>query len=516
MKSNMLKSMLLSAGAALALAGCSGAGDIGSAGSGNVTVNNNGGTSGGGTTTPPPSNLVTPAAGCPTIDDPQGLKDDGTITGPTGSYRVCTLPARINRTIRLTKVTGLLYQLAGRVDVGADGGFTASAADTNVVLNIDPGVIIFGGTGQSWLAVNRGNRINAVGTATQPIIFTSRDNVLGLNTDTSQGQWGGVVLMGRGRVTDCTTGSVAAGTCERQTEGAADPARFGGNNDADNSGRMSFVQIRYSGFVLGANSELQSLTTEAVGSATILDHIMSFNSSDDGSEHFGGSPNMKYYVSVGADDDSLDVDTGAQMNVQFGLLIQRPGAGDALLEIDSNGFETDTPRTKLTISNFTMLQPQVTSNNEANDQASVLFRGNSDVTLVNSLLITPNNECIRMNGSGAVPATLTAASVALQCNTARYLGTGSYTAAAVQAQFNPAMNNNRDTFTSTLSSQFINGSNETGVPAFNVTSLGTFFTAVSYIGAVSGAGDTWYQGWTCNSSTANFGTGSNCTSLPTN
>ena len=33
-------------------------------------------------------------------------------------------------------------------------------------------------------------RVNAVGTAALPIIFTSRDNVLGLNSETSQGQWG--------------------------------------------------------------------------------------------------------------------------------------------------------------------------------------------------------------------------------------------------------------------------------------------------------------------------------------
>lgn len=501
---------------ALALAGC-GADDISSPGTGgNVTINppatggggNTGGNTGGGT--------VTPASGCPTIDDPQGLKDDGTITGPTGAYRVCTLPARINRSMRLTKVSGLLYQMAGRVDVGTDGGFTASASDTNVTLTIDPGVIIYGGTGQSWLAVNRGNKINAVGTATQPIIFTSRDNVLGLNTETSQGQWGGVVLMGRGRITDCTTGSVGAGTCERQTEGAADPARFGGANDADNSGRMSFVQIRYSGFVLGANVELQSLTTEGVGSATVLDHIMSYNSSDDGSEHFGGSPSLKYYIAVGADDDSLDVDTGAQMNVQFALLIQRAGSGDALFEIDSNGFETDTPRTKLQVANFVGIQSAVSSNNEANDQASSLFRGNSDTTLVNGVINTPNNECIRMNGSGATPATLTTQSVALNCNATKFLGTGSYTAAQV-AGFFTAGANNKDAFTPTFSNLFVNGSNETGVPAFAATGLGAFFASAAYIGAVKDSADTWYAGWTCNSATANFGSGNSgaCTSLPT-
>ena len=94
----------------------------------------------------------------------------------------------------------------------ADGGFTAPTAgapytsttngcttpltaDTNVTLTIEPGVIVYGATGQSWLAVNRGNRINAEGTASQPIVFTSADNVAGFNSDSSIGQWGGVVLL---------------------------------------------------------------------------------------------------------------------------------------------------------------------------------------------------------------------------------------------------------------------------------------------------------------------------------
>ena len=152
--------------------------------------------------------------------------------------------------------------MAGRVNVGCDGGFSAPTAgapvasttlgcatltaDTNVTLTIAPGVILYGGTGQSFLAVNRGNKISAVGTSTAPIVFTSRDNVLGLNDDGSQGQWGGVVLLGRGIITDCNVGSVASGTCERDTEGSADLARFGGADNSYNAGRMSFVQIRYS------------------------------------------------------------------------------------------------------------------------------------------------------------------------------------------------------------------------------------------------------------------------------
>ena len=525
--------LLLAGCSALALAGC-GADDIASPGTGgNITINN---------PTPAPTatptsgsgGTVTAAAGCPTIQGPDALVDGGTITGPTGSWRICTLPSRIKASTTLSKVAGVLYQLNGRTDVGCDGGFTVPTAaapftsstigcttpltaDTAVTLTIEPGVIVYGGTGQSWLAVNRGNRISAVGTSSRPIIFTSRDNVLGLNSDSSQGQWGGVVLMGRARTTDCTTGTVSGNTCERQTEGSADPARYGGTNDADNSGRISFAQIRYSGFILGANVELQALTTEGIGSGTVLDHIQSHNSSDDGAEFFGGSVNLKHYIATGADDDSLDVDTGAQMNVQYALLLPRSGRGDALMEIDSNGNEADTPRTNLRVANFTAIQPQTSSDNEAADQAATLFRGNSNVSLINGVLLAPSNECIRMNGSGTTPSALTPRSVVLQCNAAKYLGTGTYNAAQVSGFFGSGANGNNDAFTPTLASLFINGANETGVAALDAKTLASYFDTTSWIGAVRNSGDNWYAGWTCNSGTADFGSGNSgaCTSLPT-
>ena len=168
-------------------------------------------------------------------------------------------------------------------------------------------------------------------TATQPIIFTSRDNVVGFNTANSSGQWGGIVLSGRAPITDCTIAPAATpGTaaCERQTEGAVDPALYGGVLNNDNSGRMSYVQIRYSGFVLSGNSELQSLTLGGVGSGTVISHIQSHNSSDDGIEWFGGRINQRYLVLTGNDDDSLDVDTGWRGAVQNLLIVQRSAGGD--------------------------------------------------------------------------------------------------------------------------------------------------------------------------------------------
>jgi len=535
---HLTRSLVLGCGLLVTLTAC-GPDDIASPGiGGNVIVNN--------PAPPPPPPppppgpaTVTAAAGCPTITDPAGLTDSGTISGPTGTWRVCTLPRVISASTTLPKVAGLVYQLNGRVDVGCDGGFappTAAApfatstlgscagrnlsADTNVNLTIAAGAIVFGGTGQSWLAVNRGNRLTAVGSATQPIIFTSRDNILGLNDDNSQGQWGGVVLLGRGRTTDCTVGTVAGGTCERQTEGAPDPARFGGADDTYNAGRISYAQFRFSGFILGANVELQSLTPSGIGSGTTLDHIQTFNSSDDGSEFFGGQAGMKYYIATGADDDSLDVDTGARLDVQHALLIQRPGGGDALMEIDSNGNEADTPRTRLRVANFVALQPQTSSNNEANDQASLLFRGNSDITLANGIVATPNNECLRLNGSGGGNAvTFTARSVVMQCNATKYIGTGSFNAGSVAAAFGSGGNGNNDAFTTTLTTLFVNGTNEDAVVAFDASTLSTFFNVPSpnRIGAAWTGNNAWYTGWTCNSSYADFGTGNsgNCTSLPT-
>jgi hypothetical protein len=523
---------LLSACAALAACG---ADQIASPGSGgNITINNPPAPPP--PPPPPPSGpaLVTPANGCPTIDNPDSLTDRGTITGPTGTYRVCELPARFTRSSILTRIPGLLYSLGGRVDVGVDRG-AAPTSDAPVVLTIQPGVVVYASTGVSWLAVNRGNRINAVGTSTAPIVFTSRDNVLGLATDDSQGQWGGIVLLGRAPTTDCTVASGATpGTvnCERQTEGAVDPAYFGGATPNDNSGTMRYVQIRYSGYVLSGDSELQGLTLGGVGSGTTISHIQIHNSSDDGFEAFGGRVALRNMVLTGIDDDAVDADTGWQGTVQYVIAVQKTsGNADSMIELDSaNPLENQTPRTNLKLANFTFVHRNVTSGN----QAAMLFRGGADATLVNGV-VTSQMPCLRLNGTNILspnsaiekigpPVFL---SVAMQCATNAFVGTGGVTAQQVADVFNggvitgtsPAVTstsaNNTSTFTATLTNVFVNGANETARTATNPQTVDPAFAATSYIGAVRDASDTWYQGWTCNSATANFGgSGTACTSLP--
>ncbi|MDI1295728.1 MAG: hypothetical protein PSY12_07555, partial [bacterium] len=183
------------------------------------------------------------------------------------------------------------------------------------------------------------------GTAAAPIVFTSRENVLGTATDQSSGQWGGIVLLGRAKITDCQAPAAAPGTtaCERDTEGTSN-ALYGGATDTDSSGRMSYVQIRYSGFVLADGKELQGLTPSGIGTGTVIDHIQIHNSSDDGIEIFGGAANLKYLVFTGNEDDNLDTDVGFRGTAQFIISAQRDGnnIGDTFLETDSNGSTTNT------------------------------------------------------------------------------------------------------------------------------------------------------------------------------
>jgi hypothetical protein len=519
---------LLIGTATAALAAC-GADDIASPGEGTIVLP---APTPAPTPTPTPtpgSSAATPAASCPTITGSAQLTNDGTITGPTGTYRVCTLPARFTATTTLPRTAGVLYRMANRVDVGTDAG--PGSTGYTVTLNIDPGVVIYAEGGPTFMAVNRGNQINAVGTASAPIVFTSRSNVVGQNDDTSQAQWGGVVLLGRAPITDCFepgTGNAAGdqsnqGTvnCSRDTEGTSG-ALYGGASPTDSSGRMSYVQIRYSGFVLGAGRELQSLTPSGVGSGTQLDHLQFHNSSDDGVEVFGGRPDMKYLVITGADDDSIDTDVGYKGFIQFVIAIQRPGgsSGDSMIENDSDNNENAVPRTNVRLSNFTFIHRGVTSNSNG---AAILLRGGGDYALYNGVLVAESGRpCLRINsattiqtsGTDEAGAPIFRSVLFSGCSTP-FVGTNGVTADQVAAIFNGGQNNN-SAFTSSLTNVYINGANENAATAVDPATISSNFTSAAYVGAVRNSSDTWYRNWTCNSTYADFGSSTgNCVSLPT-
>ena len=351
---------------------------------------------------------------------PTGTTDDGTNSSSSPTLRFCRLPQNITADLTLPKVAGVVYRLRGQTEVGTDLGSTGG---TGVTLTIAPGVVVAADSTEATndlLLVNRGSKISAVGTRDAPIIFTSQQNLASNGvSDATQGQWGGIILLGRAPTAVCATGTGpnnAAGsstTCQLAIEGVT--GRFyGGANQADSSGQMSYVQIRYSGIAISDGNELQGLTLGGTGSGTVLDHIQSHNSADDGIEIFGGTSNLKYIAITGADDDGFDIDNGYRGFMQFLIAAQRTIGATAdsfSTEIDSNNAEDLLPRTFGRYANFTFVQTALAP-------AAIRLRGGADMTFINGIVKAPTNvACVNLvagAGSGADRTTIRGASTDLQ------------------------------------------------------------------------------------------------------
>jgi len=484
------KLMIASLGA-LSLAACGGADNVASPGEGAFPPDSGGGGGGGGGggTLPP----GTPAADCPTGFANVGLVANGTL-------RACQLPQKVTGNLTVPLRAGTIYAISGRTDVGDDRGAdpnSPTAGTTQAVLTIEAGVRIFGSGGLDYINVQRGNQIFAEGTATNPIIFTSRSNVDGNSGADLIGQWGGIVIAGRAPIASCPAGTTPPNiNCVATFEGGV--SFYGGNTPADNSGRLRYIQIRYPGFEIQPNRELNGLTLLGVGSATTIDHVQIHNSSDDGIEFFGGTVNVKHVVVTGADDDSLDTDEGWRGGVQFAILRQRPNGGDRIFEMSSVGVQASL-NSQPKIANYTAIGSTRTGAGDI----QILNTG-SGGRFINGIHTTANTAtfCLDVDTPSTVAAAPRWDSVVLACTTA-FRNDTDVDGAGVAALFN-AGTNNSSTHTSTLSG-FVNGSNETGRVAADPKAIYAFFDTVTYIGAVRDANDNWWTGWTCG-----LATGSTC------
>lgn len=213
--------------------------------------------------------------------------------------------------------------------------------DAGVTLTIEAGTIVKGaegtGTLASALVVAQGGKINAVGTASQPIIFTSvLDNIqpgelTGTNLDEGdKGLWGGLIVLGYAPT------SAGDGDIVSQIEGI--PAgesfgAFGGSDAADNSGTISYVSIRHGGALIGAGNEINGLTLGGVGTGTTINNIEIVSNLDDGIEFFGGTVNVTNLLVGFQGDDGVDIDMNYSGTVDNFIVINDAGSDEGL-EID--------------------------------------------------------------------------------------------------------------------------------------------------------------------------------------
>ena len=257
----------------------------------------------------------------------------------------------------------------------------------NATLTIAPGTIIRGDkVTQGSLIVTRGAKLNAQGTVSQPIVFTSNEPVGNRN----EGDWGGIVLLGLAR--NNQPGGVA------NIEGIVPTTdtQYGGAFDNDNSGTIKYVRIEFAGIALEPNKEINGITFGSVGSATTVDYVQVSHSGDDSFEWFGGTVNCKHIIAYRGLDDDFDTDFGYRGKVQFALSIRDKDVSDA--PGDSNAFECDndaagstaTPKTRPIFSNVTLVGPKGNGTialpvGEKFEKAFRLRR-NSAVSVLNSLV----------------------------------------------------------------------------------------------------------------------------------
>jgi hypothetical protein len=215
-------------------------------------------------------------------------------------------------------------------------------------LTIEPGTVVQGrvstGTGAAALVICQGAKINAVGTAQKPIIFTSElDQLNGNLKETDTGLWGGVVILGKAVINSRADSQIVAAPITDQIEGFAVPSAdiplitYGGTDDDDNSGTLRYVSVRHGGAVIGTGNEINGFSLGGVGRGTTIEYCEVFANKDDSFEFFGGAVNARYLVSAFSNDDNFDYDQGYRGNLQFLFAIQTDIGDDR----GDRGFEMD-------------------------------------------------------------------------------------------------------------------------------------------------------------------------------
>lgn len=209
-------------------------------------------------------------------------------------------------------------------------------------------------------------------------------------------------------------------TIDGTTLGQGSGSIYGGSDDNDNSGLIRFASIRYGGFILSPNNEINGLTTGATGRGTYFEFIEVVNNADDDIEHFGGLCNMKYVAGLFGGDDGIDIDQGYRGKIQFALQVQNnkyglngttgdtgrnaSNAGDNLGEFDgSESPNTSKPYSVWTMFNFTGIGVGYGSA-ATTDRSGPNFKDNAGGKVFNSLYVNAPKGAVQIQGTASSQA----------------------------------------------------------------------------------------------------------------
>ncbi|RKT01465.1 hypothetical protein [Chryseobacterium defluvii] len=256
--------------------------------------------------------------------------DGGTITTPGNTSGVLPEGGKLSGDItsNLTIKKGN-YTLEGIVKVADGATLTIEAGATFTVST----------TTTSSLVVLQGGKILALGSASEPIVFTTAAKV--------PGGWGGITIYGRAPI-KAVNGSPTAVSEDGNF------ITYGGNDANYSSGILKYVRVEYAGKKINdGTSETNTFTFYAVGDGTILENLVAYKGTDDGFEFFGGTVSAKNLVAYGNYDDSFDwQDAWSGQNNSNWFAFQTV-TGNFGMEIEASANIDNTPPK---ISNITLIR----------------------------------------------------------------------------------------------------------------------------------------------------------------
>jgi hypothetical protein len=406
--------------------------------------------------------------------------------------------------------TGKTYTLRGFVYV-LDGA----------TLRIEPGVTIKGDkVTKGTLIITRNGKIEANGSATQPIVFTSNQ------TTPNIGDWGGIIILGNASNNGAFSGTNGLMEIEGGVNDSRGVGLHGGNKDDDNSGVFRYARIEFAGIAFQPDNEINTLTMGSVGSGTTIEYVQASYGGDDSFEWFGGTVNCKYLIAYRGTDDDFDTDFGFRGRIQFGISIRDTAIADFAVGGTSNSFESDndaggstrTPQTAPVFSNMTLIGPfayatasagvatpfnrgaHIRRNSACNmfNSAVIGWRtgtrleGEGTLGNANSNLLEFKNNHYAGNVVQADQSGAMAGGPLASFNTIAWLGTvgWGHTTAALSTGVLTNLNYLTPDPRPAAGSALLAGASFSSSKLTN-----SFFTQTTYRGAV-GASDTWFQGWT--------------------
>ncbi|MFR9620520.1 MAG: hypothetical protein SNH63_04770 [Rikenellaceae bacterium] len=271
--------------------------------------------------------------------------------------------------------------LAANTTYELSGAYTVESGAT---LTIEEGVQIIAQDDSTvdYILIEQGAKIDARGTASNPIVMTSELK--------EHGAWGGFHICGYAKI-NC--GSGAEGTITAKSE--IGNSTYGGDNDADNSGTLSYIRIEYAGYAFSEDSEANGFSFYGVGSGTTLEYLQAYKGGDDGFEWFGGCVDAKYLIATDNNDDSFDWTYGYRGKIQYAIAEQGEGC-DCLIEADSNSESTyNTVVSHVALSNVTFTGVDKSS---SSSDSFVKVRVGSEIEFYNAILKGAKNYAFHISG----------------------------------------------------------------------------------------------------------------------